>query len=109
MRLNRPPSVAPRCKLIDLGKWFNEEQRISSPLAPEHFEELPDTEEFGSDRWNRPCLPPSFLPFAELYRPEPVAGDVSLVDKDIPQIIDAPQLIHTDQGVDVIIHLNIDK
>jgi len=30
--------------LVDLGKWFGEENKISEPLRPEHFEgfeELP--------------------------------------------------------------------
>ncbi len=37
------PFCSRRCKLIDLGKWLNEEQRISEPLTPEHLEdsELP--------------------------------------------------------------------
>ncbi|MCZ6681249.1 MAG: DNA gyrase inhibitor YacG [Candidatus Poribacteria bacterium] len=26
------PFCSPRCKAIDLGKWFNEEYRISMPL-----------------------------------------------------------------------------
>jgi hypothetical protein len=33
--------------LVDLGKWFEEENRISEPLRPEHFqgyEELPPGE-----------------------------------------------------------------
>jgi endogenous inhibitor of DNA gyrase (YacG/DUF329 family) len=41
------PFCSPRCKLVDLGKWFNEEQRISSPLTPELFEEMADAEESG--------------------------------------------------------------
>jgi uncharacterized protein len=38
------PFCSKRCKLIDLGKWFGEENVISEPLRPEHFErygELP--------------------------------------------------------------------
>ncbi len=31
------PFCSKRCKLVDLGKWFTEEQRISEPLRPEHF------------------------------------------------------------------------
>ena len=31
------PFCSERCKLVDLGKWFNEEPRISEPLRPEHF------------------------------------------------------------------------
>lgn len=32
------PFCSRRCRLIDLGKWFNEEQKISEPLRPEHLE-----------------------------------------------------------------------
>ena len=32
------PFCSHRCKLVDLGKWLNEEHTISEPLAPEHFE-----------------------------------------------------------------------
>jgi endogenous inhibitor of DNA gyrase (YacG/DUF329 family) len=28
--------------MIDLGKWFGEEYRISEPLRPDHFLELED-------------------------------------------------------------------
>lgn len=38
------PFCSRRCKLIDLGQWFNEENRISRPLVPgdfEDFDELP--------------------------------------------------------------------
>ena len=38
------PFCSERCRLIDLGKWFNEENVISEPLKPQHFagyEELP--------------------------------------------------------------------
>jgi endogenous inhibitor of DNA gyrase (YacG/DUF329 family) len=38
------PFCSKRCKLVDLGKWFGEENVISEPLRPEHFnqfEELP--------------------------------------------------------------------
>jgi len=38
------PFCSKRCKLVDLGKWFSEENAISEPLRPEHFheyEELP--------------------------------------------------------------------
>ncbi|HTD65681.1 MAG TPA: DNA gyrase inhibitor YacG, partial [Candidatus Limnocylindria bacterium] len=38
------PFCCKRCKLVDLGKWFEEENKISEPLRPEHFqqfEELP--------------------------------------------------------------------
>ncbi|MBI5774805.1 MAG: DNA gyrase inhibitor YacG [Verrucomicrobia bacterium] len=38
------PFCSHRCKLVDLGKWFSGENKISEPLKPEHFaefEELP--------------------------------------------------------------------
>lgn len=38
------PFCSNRCKLVDLGKWFNEENRITTPLRPDHFrgyEDLP--------------------------------------------------------------------
>lgn len=41
------PFCSRRCKLIDLGKWFSEENVISEPLRPEHFkdyENLPSGE-----------------------------------------------------------------
>jgi len=31
------PFCSSRCKLIDLGKWFGEDYRISEPLRPEHL------------------------------------------------------------------------
>jgi len=31
------PFCSPRCKLIDLGNWFNEEYRVSEPLRPDHL------------------------------------------------------------------------
>ena len=36
------PFCSHRCKLIDLGKWLNEEARISEPLRPEHLEHFAD-------------------------------------------------------------------
>jgi len=36
----RLPFCSPRCKLIDLGKWFNEEYRISRELQPEEMLDL---------------------------------------------------------------------
>jgi uncharacterized protein len=42
------PFCSKRCKLIDLGKWFGEENAISEPLRPDHLEEfaeLPPGEE----------------------------------------------------------------
>jgi len=49
------PFCSKRCRLMDLGKWFGEENVISEPLRPEHFtnyEDLPPGEhldEPGSD------------------------------------------------------------
>ena len=31
------PFCSKRCKLVDLGKWLNEEPCISEPLRPDHF------------------------------------------------------------------------
>lgn len=36
------PFCSHRCKLVDLGKWLNEEARISEPLRPEHLEKFAD-------------------------------------------------------------------
>ena len=33
------PFCSHRCNLVDLGRWFSEENRVSEPLRPEHFEE----------------------------------------------------------------------
>jgi len=41
------PFCSQRCKLVDLGKWFEEENKISEPLQPKHFsgyENLPPGE-----------------------------------------------------------------
>ncbi|MBX3731236.1 MAG: DNA gyrase inhibitor YacG [Verrucomicrobiae bacterium] len=38
------PFCSERCRLLDLGRWFDEEQRISRELRPgdfEGFDELP--------------------------------------------------------------------
>ena len=31
------PFCSERCKLIDMGAWFEENYRISEPLRPDHF------------------------------------------------------------------------
>jgi uncharacterized protein len=36
------PFCSKRCKLVDLGKWFSEENAVSEPLRPEHLEEFAD-------------------------------------------------------------------
>lgn len=41
LELPSGPFCSSRCKLLDLGQWLDEEHRISSPLAPEHLEDLP--------------------------------------------------------------------
>ncbi|NJK91947.1 MAG: DNA gyrase inhibitor YacG [Blastochloris sp.] len=33
------PFCSERCKLVDLGKWFNAEHVISEPLSADHFED----------------------------------------------------------------------
>ncbi len=33
------PFCSERCKLVDLGKWLKEENKISEPLRPDHFKE----------------------------------------------------------------------
>ena len=41
------PFCSHRCKLVDLGKWLGEENKISEPLRPDHFgeyEKLPPGE-----------------------------------------------------------------
>ncbi len=41
------PFCSNRCKLLDLGKWFNEDYKISEPLRPDHFAEY--EEQSGTD------------------------------------------------------------
>lgn len=36
---NYGPFCSKRCKLVDLGKWFGEENKISEQLRPDHFRE----------------------------------------------------------------------
>ncbi len=36
------PFCSERCKLIDLGQWFNEEHKISRELKPKDFEDIED-------------------------------------------------------------------
>ena len=41
------PFCSRRCKLVDLGQWFDGQHKISEPLRPDHFEdygELPSGE-----------------------------------------------------------------
>ena len=39
------PFCSKRCKLVDLGKWLNEENKISEPLQPDHFREAEEAGE----------------------------------------------------------------
>lgn len=34
------PFCSERCRLIDLGHWFDGDYKISEPLRPDHFEEF---------------------------------------------------------------------
>ncbi len=38
------PFCSTRCKMVDLGKWFGEEYRVSEPLRPDHLEEYEQVE-----------------------------------------------------------------
>lgn len=38
------PFCSKRCKLVDLGKWLNEEHKVSEPLQPDQVIE-PEKEE----------------------------------------------------------------
>jgi len=33
------PFCTVRCKMVDLGKWFSEDYKISEPLRPDHLAE----------------------------------------------------------------------
>lgn len=44
------PFCSERCKMVDLGKWMNEEYRVSEPLRPDHFAEYEDRTGDGLDR-----------------------------------------------------------
>jgi endogenous inhibitor of DNA gyrase (YacG/DUF329 family) len=39
------PFCSKRCKLVDLGKWLNEEHAVSEPLRPDHFIERENEED----------------------------------------------------------------
>lgn len=36
------PFCSERCKLVDLGRWFEEEHKIDSPLRPDMFDGYED-------------------------------------------------------------------
>ena len=40
------PFCSERCRMVDLGHWFEGNYRISEPLRPEHFA---DFEKLGSE------------------------------------------------------------
>ena len=46
------PFCSNRCRLVDLGKWFNEDYKVSEPLRPEHFAEYENLD--GGDDLDRP-------------------------------------------------------
>ncbi len=41
------PFCSRECKLIDLGKWFGEEHRVSQPLRNDQVEEIAELPEAG--------------------------------------------------------------
>jgi len=45
------PFCSRRCKLIDLGQWFEESHKISDPLTADHFAEY---EEKTGEELDRP-------------------------------------------------------
>ncbi len=36
------PFCSERCKLVDLGRWFGEDYKVSEPLRPDRFEGFED-------------------------------------------------------------------
>lgn len=45
------PFCSDRCKMVDFGKWMNEEYRTSEPLRPDHLAEY---EEIQGERLDQP-------------------------------------------------------
>lgn len=45
------PFCSTRCKMVDLGKWFGEDYKISEPLRPDH---LADYEELTGEVLDKP-------------------------------------------------------
>ncbi len=43
------PFCSDRCRLIDLGAWFEGKNAISEPLRPDHFAEFADASGPGLD------------------------------------------------------------
>jgi len=50
------PFCSDRCKLVDLGKWFGEEYKISEPLRAEDFAEFEELS--GGEELDRPARDP---------------------------------------------------
>jgi uncharacterized protein len=48
------PFCSERCQLVDLGRWFAEDYRISEPLRPDHFADFED--------WDGGALPDGSAP-----------------------------------------------
>jgi uncharacterized protein len=44
------PFCSKRCKLVDLGKWLGEENKISEPLRPDHFKDFENLNEEDMDK-----------------------------------------------------------
>lgn len=44
------PFCSTRCQMVDLGKWLNEDYRISEPLKPHHLEEFDLSDESSPQR-----------------------------------------------------------
>jgi endogenous inhibitor of DNA gyrase (YacG/DUF329 family) len=47
------PFCSERCKLIDLGKWFNSEHAISRPLSDPDLPEPPDENISPLEDWQK--------------------------------------------------------
>jgi len=43
------PFCSERCKMVDLGRWFAEDYRVSEPLRPDHFAEFEELQGDGLD------------------------------------------------------------
>jgi hypothetical protein len=43
------PFCSERCKMVDLGRWFAEDYRVSEPLRPDHFAEFEELQGHGLD------------------------------------------------------------
>lgn len=43
------PFCTPRCQMVDLGRWFNEDYVISRPLDPEAAAATPASDDDGDE------------------------------------------------------------